>query len=395
MPILPLRARRERRLAKASARSPLTEPIRAAALYNALISPRSVRAAVVGLFLFATLWAAYVAQAVLIPLAIAWILYFVMAPVVRFLRRLLPGAIAAFLVVSLLAGTIGTGIYYLNSPLQTWMVELPTVVDKLRTKLQRLRAPVEKVIDASEKVGKMATMDTQESPTVKVETPSLLSRIASNLPVALSQIVFVVILLYFLLASGDRYVRNIVSILPHVKNKKAATELAINIERQVSTYLFSISLINIGLGAAVALCLSWIGMPNAVLWGVVAGLLNFIPYLGAVVSTVLLAMAGIIHFDTTMGMLLPPVIQVALNTIETYVVTPAIVGHNLAMSPVVILIGVAFSAWLWGPFGALLAVPLMIQIQVAANHFDRHRPLEDGEERAHEATAPSAESLAG
>jgi predicted PurR-regulated permease PerM len=177
-------------------------------------------------------------------------------------------------------------------------------------------------------------------------------------------------LLLFLLASGQMVHEKIVNGLPTFKDKKRALRLIYDVEHEVSRYLLTIAGINAVLGVVVATGMWLAGMPNPAMWGVVAALLNFIPFLGAAVGMTAVAVVAIVSFDTLSQAALPPLIYLAATTIEGGIITPLIVGRRLAINTVAILIALALWAWLWGIVGALIAVPLLVAIKAFCDHFE-------------------------
>jgi predicted PurR-regulated permease PerM len=174
----------------------------------------------------------------------------------------------------------------------------------------------------------------------------------------------------FLLSSGDLFLQKLVRILPTLSDKKRSLRVVHDVEAEVSRYLFTITLINFGFGAAVGISMAIIGLPNAVLWGVGAALLNYVPYLGALVGIALAALVGLITFPTLTMAALPPLAYFVCNSIEGTVVTPLVVGRRLELNPVAILVALAFGGWMWGIVGALIGVPLLVVVKVFCDHFD-------------------------
>jgi predicted PurR-regulated permease PerM len=226
------------------------------------------------------------------------------------------------------------------------------------------------VVDASRQVEEMTESDDPNVQRVVLSEPGLLSRAASGVPEILAQVALTLVLLLFLLASGDMFYEKLVKALPTLSDKKRGLRIARGVEREVSRYLFTISIINMGLGVAVALAMFAIGMPNPILWGVAAAILNFIPYLGALIGAVLVAAVGLYSFDTIGMALMAPGLYLVCTTLEGQFVTPMVVGRRLEMNAVAIFVTVAFWGWLWGIVGALIAVPMLVIIKVFADHVD-------------------------
>jgi predicted PurR-regulated permease PerM len=178
----------------------------------------------------------------------------------------------------------------------------------------------------------------------------------------------VTILLYFLLASGDLFLLKLVRVLPRFEDKKIAVTIVHEVRHDVSHYLLTITLINIGLGVATGIAMFWLGMPNPLLWGVMAASFNFIPYLGAMASAIILTLVALLTFDELGRILLVPGVFLVLTSLEGGFVTPAIVGRRLTLNPVAIFVWLTFWGWLWGVPGMLLAVPMLAILKIVCDH---------------------------
>ncbi len=333
------------------------------------------RWAVVGIFFILLAGLFYLAKGFLLPVALAFLFALVLSPIVRFASR---RGIPAFITAALLVGSgiigIGTGAYVLSDPVGRWMAQAPLVGYELERKLGSLRNPVQQIEQASEQVDKLtkgerepAQDDVQE---VVVREPGLASGAAEGLADLAAKAVFAVVLLIFLLASGDLFYVKIVRAMPSFTDKKRAMRIAHDIERELSRYLLTISLINIGLGVAVGLCLWAVGMPNPVLWGTLATVANFIPYVGALLGVGTVALAAIMEYPTLQQALYAPAVYLLCTTIEGQFLTPMIVGRRLAMNAVAVFLAVAFWGWLWGIVGMLIAVPIMVGIKIFCSHVE-------------------------
>jgi predicted PurR-regulated permease PerM len=205
---------------------------------------------------------------------------------------------------------------------------------------------------------------------VEVRKPSLGETLLGPTQDFLVSAGVLVILLFFLLASEDLFLRKVIAVLPHLREKKIAVEITRQIELDVSSYLLTITLINALFGTAVGLAMFFLGMPNPVLWGVMAGLLHFIPFLGAIVGISIVTLVALVTLDSTSTILLVPLIYFALNLLEEYVVLPVVIGRRLMLNSVIVLLWLVFWAWLWGIPGALMAVPLLAIVKIVADHLD-------------------------
>ncbi len=180
----------------------------------------------------------------------------------------------------------------------------------------------------------------------------------------------VLVLLFFLLASGDLFLRKLVTVLPRFEDKKTAVEISRQIEHDISRYLFSICVINLFFGAAIGIAMVFLGMPNPLLWGAMAGLLHFVPFLGAVVGMTVVTLVAAITLDGAGAILLVPATYFGLNIIEEYVVVPLVLGRRLMLNPVVLFVWLIFWGWLWSVPGALMAVPLLAIMKIVCDHVE-------------------------
>jgi predicted PurR-regulated permease PerM len=166
-----------------------------------------------------------------------------------------------------------------------------------------------------------------------------------------------------------------VQALPRLQDRKRAADIAREIERHVSAYLYVTTLVNVAFGAVVAAVMKMMGMPNAALWGVLAAVTSFIPYLGGVLCMVLLGMASVLAFPDWQRALLVPVVFAALDTLKGYVIGPLLTGRHLTLNTPVLFVGLLFWWWVWGIWGALLAVPILSVLKIVAERIDGWQPL--------------------
>jgi predicted PurR-regulated permease PerM len=178
------------------------------------------------------------------------------------------------------------------------------------------------------------------------------------------------VLLYFLMASDDFFLRKAVRVMPTLRDKIRAVEIGRHIEVDIGRYFVSFASICTGVGVAVAIIAWATGLPTPALWGVVAGVLNFVPYLGPAITLVVITVVSVLTFDGLPQALLPPLLYLGLETIEGNVIQPLAFGRSLSLNPVGIFVSLLFWGWLWGPLGILLAVPILVVIKVTAGHID-------------------------
>lgn len=321
------------------------------------------------LVVLAVFYTLYFARQVVLPIVIGMLLNFLFSPLVRWLkaRFRVPYGISAGLILLLLAGTLSITIYRLAAPAAAWVAKGPDSWRKVERRLRDLRRPVEEVSRTAARVEEMTSLDGDQTQTVQVKSGGLRQAIFGSTQSFITGAVLVFTLLFFLLADGDVFTAKLVKVLPRIRDKRLAMTIALETEKSVSTYLGATTVINIGLGVLTGFSMFLIGLPNPVLWGVVGGLLNFVPYIGGFVAVIVLTLAGMVTFDSTGKALLPGVIYLVLTNVESFV-TPYILGNRLTLNPVVIFIAVLFWGWLWGISGALLAVPIMATVKIVCDH---------------------------
>jgi predicted PurR-regulated permease PerM len=331
--------------------------------------------ALMGLFVLALFYTLHLAQAFFLPIVLAILLDFLLSPVVRALRRIgLPEPAGAGLVMLGLVATLALGIYYLAGPAADYVALAPQSIERVRDKVEGMRGSVEQVTEAAKQVER-ATGAGGDAPEVEIRGPSLTRQVFGGTTAFLSAATVVVFLTYFLLAVGDLFLQKLVAVLPQFKDKRVAVTIIRETEAQISLYLFTTTLINVGVGVVTGVVMYLLGMPNPVLWGVVAMVLNFVPYVGAVANTVLLALAALVTFEDTGRALLVPGAFLALNLIESNLVTPMIYGNRMRLNTVALFIGLVFWWFIWGVPGAILAVPMMAAFKIACDHIESLSPI--------------------
>jgi predicted PurR-regulated permease PerM len=332
--------------------------------------------ATVGLFILACLYTVAFARPFLLPLTIALMLYFLLMPAVRFLKRLrLPEPAGAALVVAALVAGLTLSVYALSWPASEWVAKAPESLRRIEDRAQKVLRPIRRVTQTAEQMERIATLESRPATEVKVSQPGLGATVFGGMQAFLTGALVVFTLLFFLLAAGDRLVGKLVHAMPRLQDRKRAAEIAREIERHVSAYLYVTTLINAGFGAAVALTMALMGMPNAVLWGVLAAVTSYVPYLGGVLCTVLLGMASVLAFPTWEQAVLVPAVFVVLDVVKGYVVQPVLTGRHLTLNAPVLFVGLLFWWWVWGIAGALLAVPILSILKIVCERIEGWRPL--------------------
>lgn len=329
--------------------------------------------AIIGLFTLAVFYTLHFTADLMIPVCAAILLNLIFSPTVRYLDKLgIKPVFGAAVIVLLLTTTIIGGFYSLSEPVKDWVSRIPDFSQQIDNKVSIIKEPIENVQKASEEVEKITEVenDTNKSQEVVVKKPSLLSRLFGSLRYVAVQLAFILILLYFLLSVGDMFKHKLIKVIPRLKDKMKAERITTQIETSISHYLFTITVINVGLGIAIAAMLYLIEMPNPLLWGIMATLLNFVPYIGSIAGIVIVGTASLITYDSIAQALLAPAVYAALDILEAQLITPAILSQRLTLNPVVVFLAVAFWAWFWGIPGALMAVPLIVIIKIVCDYVE-------------------------
>lgn len=326
----------------------------------------------------------YFARPVVLPLFLACVLGITLKPPIRWLSNCyFPPALSAAVILCLLITLAGIGFFQLGRPAVAWVNEAPQHMTDLRQRFQRIFPRAARLSEATAAVKDLGATkeekaeEQKKAPSVEVTDSRGTSSILNWTGTFLAGLGETVVLLYLLLASGDLFLRKLVHVMPTLSDKKRAVEISHEIQQNISHYLFAVSLINLGLGVLVSVGLYFIGVPNAAMWGLLAAVLNFVPYFGPVVGVVVLAAVGLLTFDTFGRSLLPPVWYLLLHLLEANLITPSLLGRRFTLNPVVIFVSLIFWTWLWGITGALLSVPILVSIKVICDRVPAMSPASE------------------
>lgn len=338
-------------------------------------SPTAVR----GLFALALIYTLHIGRSFFVPIVVAILLSFLLAPLVRVFTRLrLPTTVAAALVIILLIAGLGAAGYRLAAPAATWIDEMPRALDRIEDIVADVSEPVESVREATDQVERMAKVgddDAEKPQQVEVAGTGLSDSLFQITVGFFVQLMFVFVFLFALLAYGDRIVSKVAVMAPHLGDQRRVAAIAARTERRLSGYLGTIALINLGLGLAAALAMYLLGMPNPLLWGIVGGVMNFVPFVGAMFTATVVLVAAASEFSEPLRIALPPLTFLLLTGIEAYFVTPTILAHRLTLNLIAVFLSLFFWGWLWGPVGVLLAVPMLAAVKIVSDQVERLEPL--------------------
>ncbi|WP_241505977.1 AI-2E family transporter [Parahaliea mediterranea] len=362
-------------------------------------SPGGVALAV--LASLAVLYTLYFASSLLIPVVVALLFSLLLSPLVNTLKRFhVPRSISAMVLLACIGGPIALLGMELAEPAQKWAKRLPEIgmelteeldslTESLKPPQQPAQAPLPAPAPAPEARGfnwfgwfddDEPAKATSPAPTPQEQQQAqgavterlmqggleLVISFVSAAPFVLVQLLTFVILVLFQLSFGPRLWESAIEIFPRVRDKRQASLIVARVQRELSRYILTVSLINIGLGVTTAAALWLLQVEDALLWGALVGLLNFAPYVGPLVAVCVLALAGLVQYGLEGAALIPVLAYFTINLLEAQLITPLVLGRNMRLNPLVLVLWLIVWGWLWGAAGVLLAVPLLVCLKLAA-----------------------------
>jgi len=296
------------------------------------------------------------------PVIAALVIAIALVPLLEwFERRGIPSKASAGMcvLIFMLAAVFAIGSIVL--PASNWVAQVPSKIPKVRDTLEpviQLYKHLDKFID---RTASQIAISEEQTRAVRIETPnSVSSLLISSAPHLLIQLFFALLVIFFFLAGWTAMRKKTIVSRGSFEGALTTARVIQQVVDATSTYLGTITLINVGLGGLTALVLWWLGMPSPIMWGGIVAVANYIPYLGPIVCALLLFLGGLMTYPDVWGAMMPPAAFISFHLIEANFFTPMVVGHRLTISPLSILISLSFWAWIWGTTGALLAVPLLI-----------------------------------
>ena len=336
-------------------------------------SPAAVSFLLAGILTLLIFGALYFTSEVALPIIFAFVLHLLLHPAMRVLTKLhIPKSISALLIILVLFGALGVLGSTLSGPTAGWIAKAPESLPLLEERLSVFREPIDRVQKATKQVEKIAGDPAPEAREVVVKGPGLGSLLLSSTRNFVVGLVTTIVLLFFLLMSGDLFLRRLVEILPTLSDKKQAVEIAHEIQRNISGYLMTISLMNAAVGLATGVATYFCGLSDPILWGTLAFALNYVLIIGPLTGVGVLFLAGLLTFDTIWQALLPAGIYLAIHVIEGESITPLLLARRFTLNPVLVVLSLIFWYWMWGVAGALLAVPMFATFKIVC---DRIGPL--------------------
>ena len=346
------------------------------------------------LLALALLYTLYFARSLLMPLVVALLLTLLLSPLVNALKRFhIPRSISAILLLACIGGPLGLLGTQLAEPAEKWVKRLPELgmqlseeLDSLTESLAPQQEPVPPPVESKsgfkffgwfgDDEAESAAQAPPQEPGNAVSDKLLQSSlelavsVVSAAPFVIVQLLTVILLVLFQLIFGQRLWDTAIEIFPRVRDKRQARLVVARVQQELSRYILTVSLINSGLGLLTAGVLWLLGVEDALLWGVMVGLLNFAPYVGPLVSLCILSIAGLVQYGWMMAALVPALVYFVINLLEAQIVTPLVLGRNMRLNPLVLVVWLTVWGWLWGAAGVLLAVPLLVCLKLAAQELN-------------------------
>ncbi len=325
------------------------------------------------LAILAVAYTLYFAASILLPFVLAIVLYLLLSPLMRILtKRLhLPRVLAALLLILglvVLVGGVGAAI---SVPASNWVTRAPEALPRLEQKLSFLQEPINYLQHGYQTLTEK--MGGGGSDSHSASTPGLgsLTSVGGSILVGVKTMVgdgfTILLLLFFFLSAGDSLLRRLVEVLPTLEDKKRAVEIASEIEENVAGYLATITVMNLLVGVVNGLQVWLLGMPDPLLFGTLAFLLNYIPIIGPMTGVVLFFVVGLFTFDNSLFAFVPAGIYLGIHVLEGETVTPMLLARRLTLNPVLVIVSLFFWDWLWGVPGALLSVPLLAVAKIVCD----------------------------
>ena len=342
-------------------------------------NPGVVTAASLAILVFLAVCVALsVGRDYLLPIAVALVFSVLLAPLCKLLEFVwIPRPLAAVLSLATAAFVAWLAFALIAEPASRWIEDAPKLMRHAERHLQALQAPLKPLTDISKEVDGLAIVEptTPPSRTVVMQEPGFARTFMASAQTFVVQAGFVFVLCFFLLITREEFRIKFIAFRPTLNARVRAARVFRDVSRRVTGYIVTFSIINVFVGIAAGLACWQLGLPEPMMWGGLAAMLNFIPFLGPIIMIGLLGLAGLGTFDTLLEASFPMLAFWAINLIEANLVTPMIVGKRMTLNPLAIIIVVSFWTWLWGPVGGLVALPLLIMFKVVCDHTPQLRVI--------------------
>ncbi|UJW86881.1 AI-2E family transporter [Devosia sp. SL43] len=338
------------------------------------VTGNASRIAMIFVGFLALLVALQVGQVFLAPVTLAIVIGLMFGPVADRVERFgVPPALSAGVVVLMLIGVIAAGVTLFAVPLSEWVARAPLIWNKLQLQLENLQGPLQALSAFQEQIS--GIFGSTNAMAVTVEDGGQVISLAMLAPAILAQVLIFLASLYFFVATRGHIRISVLSLCVSRRMRWRTAHVFRDVEQKVSRFLLSITFINACVGCAVSLAMWAIGMPSPILWGALAAVLNYIPYVGQGVMVLVLLAVGLGTQTGLENILLPVGCYVAINFIEGQIVTPHFIGRTMTLNPFIIFLSITFWLWAWGPVGGLVAVPTLLIATSVLAHMLPSKPM--------------------
>jgi predicted PurR-regulated permease PerM len=332
---------------------------------RAFLWQRGSQVAIVGIFAILLVAALSLGRPILLPVTAALVMGMVLGPLARWATRIgVPNFLSA-LALWLLVFLIFNGlVVLLSAPIVDWLGRAQEIGLTIQDKLYVLKRPIEALYNLRDAI----MPPTGDEKSVKLGILDIAQPALQYLTPALTQLLIFFATLFFVLLGRARMRHALVTYFDARDARLRALRILNDIERNLTAYFGLFAIINVAVGVGAAAIAFAVGLPNPLAWGVLGFILNFLPYLGALIMELAMFGVGLVTFPTASYALIAPLLYLGLNILEGEFVTPAVIGRRLTLIPLAVILSLVFWTWLWGPVGAFLAVPLLIIGLVTLNH---------------------------
>lgn len=332
---------------------------------------RATSIAIKVLAVLAVLYTLYYSRSLVLPIVVAAFIAMFCSRLVCFLKRLgLPKFLGAALVILALIAGLGYGGGFLAEPAVRWLGVMPSLGEEIIARINGLSEPFMAVKEAVVPSGEAGGGEDSIVAAVDSALSSMLAILAQSTLYFVVQLGAVIVITYFFLVFGHDLMLGLVRAQKTFSDKRRSVFIFDAIREDITRYVSTIAIINMGLGLVVGLVMHLIGVEDAFLWGALAGVLNFAPYLGPMIMASILTVVGFVEFSTPLTIAMVPGLFLLINFIECQFVTPTALGRRFNMNPLVVVLWLFAWGWLWGPVGMLIAIPLLVCFKIVATNLD-------------------------
>lgn len=353
-----------------AARAPA--PRRRAAFAEQELRLISALVLLIGLGLFMALpFVLSIGSVVFLPLVTALVLTVILSPLADRLNAWgLPNALASLAAIVVFLAVFALALALILQPAVALFDELPRLLDAIRTRFAEVRQELDWVAQLNDQLTRLVG-EGGPGREVVLANPTLLEEVAFATPTLVVETVLTLLMTYFMVEARVRLRQRLLFGRASFGTSIKAARVLREVQDRVAAYILTVGLINMAVGVVVALGAWALGLDAPIMWGGLAALLNFLPYIGPIAMIALLSLFGIATSDSVLLGLVPAAAYLALHTVEANVVTPSILGARFTMNPVMILIALSYFTWIWGVFGALLSVPILLMLTALFDHVGR------------------------